>query len=67
MNKISYFWKIKTKETLGHAYTYTRMRTHAQALRMHVLCMRMHVRVLEIMKDKFLCIKDGFWNESHIV
>ena len=72
MNKISYFWKIKTKETLGHVYTYTRMRTHAQALRTHALrthalCMHTHVRVLETMKDKFLCIKDGFWNESHIV
>ena len=42
MNKISYFGKIKTKETLGHAYAYTRMRTHAQALRTHALCMRMH-------------------------
>ena len=74
MNKISYFWKIKTKETLGHAYAYTRMQTHAQALRiacfMHVYTytdMCTHVKVPETKKDKFLCIKDGFWNESHIV
>ena len=74
MNKISYFWKIKTKETVGHAYAYTRMQTHAQALRiacfMHVYTytdMCTHVKVPETKKDKFLCIKDGFWNESHIV
>ena len=49
MNEISYFWKIKSIETLGHAYAYTCMRTHTQALsahtqalRTHASCMRMH-------------------------
>ena len=70
MNKISYFGKIKTKETLGHAYAYMDMCTHAQAPCMHVYAytrMRTHVRVLETMKDKFFYFKDGFWNECHIV
>ena len=70
MNKIIYFWKLKTTETLGHAYAYTRMRMHAQALRMHAYAyigMHMHVKVPETMKDKFFCIIDGFWNKSHIV
>ena len=62
--------------TLGYAYAYTRMHTHAQALHTHALCMRMqtlcmhmhtHVRVLEIMKGKFFALKFGFWNKSHIV
>ena len=53
MNKISYFWKTKTKETPGHAYAYMRMRTHAQAL-----CM--HARVPNTMRDKFFCIKVWF-------
>ena len=52
--------------TLGYAYAYTRMHTHAQALHTHALCMRMqnlcmhmhtHVRVLEIMKGKFFALK----------
>ena len=29
-------------KTVGHAYAYTHMRTHAQALRVHTSCMRTH-------------------------
>ena len=67
MNKISYFQKIKTREILGHAYTYMRMRMHAQDLRAHSLCMHTHARVLETIKDKFFCIKVWFWNKLHII
>ena len=31
-------------ETLGHAYAYTLMRTHAQALRAHASCMHTHTQ-----------------------
>ena len=31
-------------KTVGHAYTYTRMRTYAQALRAYASCMRKHTR-----------------------
>ena len=44
MDRINYFWKINTTETLGHAYTYTHMQTYAQALHAHVSCMRTHTR-----------------------
>ena len=65
MNKIRYFWKIKTIETLGHAYAY--MYAHAclsfaYACLMHVYAytsMHMHARVLETMKDKFSVLKFG--------
>ena len=63
MNKISYFQKIKTREILGHAYTYMRMRMHVYIY----IGMCTHVRVLGTMKDKFFYIKNGFWNKSHIM
>jgi len=31
-------------ETLGHAYAYTRMHTHVQALRTHASCIRTHTQ-----------------------
>ena len=70
MNLNKVFWKRKTTETLGHAYTYTRMCTHAHALHAHASCMRTHTRacvhmhaharVLETMKGKFLEFKIWF-------
>ena len=65
MNKVSYFWKINSTKTLGRAYAYTCMCTHAQALRTHASCMRTHVKIPKIMKSKFSTSKFGFWNESH--
>ena len=35
LDKINYFWKRKTTEILEHAYMYTCMHTHAQALCTH--------------------------------
>jgi len=67
---MSYFWKIKTKETLGHALYAHACSRFVYACFMHVYAkrdMHMHVRIPETMKGKFFCIKDGFWNESHIV
>ena len=42
--KLFFFWKVKTMEALGHAYAYTHMCKHAQALHAHALCMRTHTR-----------------------
>ena len=46
--------------TLGPAYTYMRMCTHAQDL-------HTNVRVPETMEDKFSALEFGFWNESHFI
>ena len=66
MNKISYFWKIKTTETLGHAYTYTHMCKHAQALRTHASCMHMHTRAcVRMPMYVYVCMKHAFVELEH--
>ena len=35
-NKISYFWKIKTRKTLGHVYAYSRMCMHASCMHTNI-------------------------------
>ena len=42
--QINKFWKRKATKTLGRAYAYTCMRTHAQDLRTHASCMHTHTR-----------------------
>ena len=65
MNKISYIWKIKATETLGHAYS-----SSAYACFLHAyeyIGILVHTRVLETMKDNCFALKIWFWNESHII
>ena len=69
MNKISYFRKIPRACIRIHKYVNT-CSSFAYSCFMHAYAytgMRTYIRVLETMKDKFFCIKDGFRNEYHIV
>jgi len=57
-------------ETLGHAYAYISVCTHAPDLHVHAyaytgICA--HAKVPKTMKDNFSAFKTWFWNESHIV